>query len=272
MDVTESPEGISVSWPFLVYFFRADLDAAIRAVAQRYQAWWDGLSADEQAVDDRITANNHFRASIGRAWADKPFDNILAIHRGSLQTTVNARDAENWYLGNLEQWAYERGFDAFVTALAVGNRRTALNAQLDAHTICHLDADADIRERLINPGDGFTDDEWAEFSGAHFNDAAGTSISVVTEADKTAESNAQIVIVSTATVKNPVGDTTYLWEQVSGETVTIHGDDLANALFQAPTLEIGDDPAVLEFRITATNNGESASDTITVTINPPVSD
>ena len=197
IDVTENPEGISVSFAFRIYFLRADLDAALRSIAQRYQAWWDGLTADEQAVDDRVTTNAHFRSSIGRAWADRPYNNIIAIHRGSFQTTVNSRDAEDWYLGNLEQWAYERGFDAFVTALAVGSRRTVLNAQLDAHTICHLDADADIGERLINPGDGFTDDEWAAFSGAHFNDAAGTEISIATEADKTVESNAQTVIVST---------------------------------------------------------------------------
>ena len=271
--VIESPAGITIEAARRVYFRRPDRDAAIRAIARAYEAWWHGLTRTEQGIIERRTADDHFRMSIGRAWADKPFDDEIRVQRGRSTHDRDARDAEEWYLGNLEEWAFQWGFDAFVLALHQGPRRSLLRTQLDDHTLCHLDENADITDRLINDAEGFTEAEWEAFSTTHFNAALGTVVRIQTGPDRTySEQAARIVLLSNLDVTNAVGTTTYLWEQLSGPSVTLNEPTSANCTLTGPTLEAGDDPAVLEFRVTATNNGDSASDSVTITINPPASD
>lgn len=61
--------------------------------------------------------------------------------------------------------------------------------------------------------------------------------------------------------------TLYEWTLVDGTTVTLQHDGRATATFTAPTLT---DPAILTFQLTVTDNeGETAQDTIQITVNAP---
>ena len=69
------------------------------------------------------------------------------------------------------------------------------------------------------------------------------------------------------TVQNGIGPTTYSWQRISGP----HAADLDDDSVLRPTVQDTNDvtlDTVLTFRLTATNNGVSASDTIRITITP----
>ena len=61
----------------------------------------------------------------------------------------------------------------------------------------------------------------------------------------------------------------YSWQQTSGTDVAISNSDMANASFVAPAVAANEN---LVFRLTVTDNdGASASDSVTVTVNAVVS-
>ena len=271
VQVTETPGGAPiVEASKRVYWRRPDVDASIRAIARTWHEYWTGLTSSEQGINTRMTARKHVEHAIGRAWTAKPFgDNIRVFYEGhSGAQTRHAIDVEDWFLGNLEQWAHEWGWPAFAAALAEGTNRAALDSQLGDYTYCLINRDGSVGDRLANPNEGILQATWDAWGSTHYNAALGTLISVDAGADQTVESGVDVVMVS-ATVINAMGTTTYRWEQESGATRPLLPADTANTVFAAPRLAVGDDPAVLVFRVTATNNGESASDTITITVNAP---
>jgi len=61
----------------------------------------------------------------------------------------------------------------------------------------------------------------------------------------------------------------YAWTQTGGPVVTLTGANTANASFTSPVVLVTDGPQVLSFQLIVTDNeGATASDTITVTVNP----
>ncbi len=88
--------------------------------------------------------------------------------------------------------------------------------------------------------------------------------------DQEAPSGATVTLRGAGSV-NPYGepaDLNYLWTQISGFSVTLSGDTLAEPSFTMPSAAEG---AALEFLLTVTGReGESDSDTVTVTVAAPV--
>jgi hypothetical protein len=82
-------------------------------------------------------------------------------------------------------------------------------------------------------------------------------------ADQTVNGRAMISLAGTAT--DPDGEAiTYAWTQVSGTpTVTLTGANTATPSFMSPDVKA---PAVLMFRLDATANGQTASDTVAITV------
>lgn len=273
VDVLDHSDTIAVQHRQRVYHRRKDLDGTLRSIARKWHEYWTGLTSSEQGINTRRTVKSHVEHAIGRVWAAKPLDDSLRVFREGNRlsaVTVAACDAEDWYLGNLEQWAYEWGFPALALALNTGTNRALLDLQLESYTLCEINENGSIGDLLSNPGDGILEATWDAWGSTHYNAALGTVVTVDAGADRALTGSAlNQALIGTSSVVNPVGSTTHLWEQLSGPSVTLMNASSATSLFVTPTLVAGADALTLEFKYTVTNNGETASDTMVITINPP---
>ena len=137
------PGAVSVANRQRVYHRRKDQTAAIVGFARAWHNYWRALPAEYQNNSVRRTLRKHVEHAIGRMWADKPFGAIDVFHEGQTgQRERPARDAEDWMLGNMEQWLEEwGGFPAMALALGMGSNRTTLESELGDYTFCHLAED-----------------------------------------------------------------------------------------------------------------------------------
>ena len=101
-------------------------------------------------------------------------------------------------------------------------------------------------------------------------DAPATTITVDAGADASVRGNRQEtyqISDAAVTVQNAMGPTTYSWQRIGGP----HAADLDDDSILNPTVQDTNDVStdtVITYRLTATNNGVSASDTIRITITP----
>ncbi len=87
--------------------------------------------------------------------------------------------------------------------------------------------------------------------------------------DQTVSANENVRITASASDSDGT-ISSYSWSQISGVGINLVDSDSANASFVAPT-EAGQANILVSFRVTATDNGgSSATDTVTITINQPV--
>lgn len=83
--------------------------------------------------------------------------------------------------------------------------------------------------------------------------------------DQTVLTEAEVTLAGVGTDPDNL-DLAFAWTQLSGETVTLGGEDTATATFTAPATA-----AELEFRLTVTNtDGVAVSDTVNVSVQPLV--
>lgn len=93
--------------------------------------------------------------------------------------------------------------------------------------------------------------------------------------DQTVVSEAIVTLDGTASSDPDPGDTiTYAWTQDSGASVTLSDASAAQPTFTAPTLAPADPATTLVFSLIVTDNNAaaSASDTVLITVDPPVAD
>lgn len=176
MQVTPTAAGSPyVDAPRRVYRRRPDEDAAIRAIAKLFEAWWTGLESTAQSRSIEQTTRRYFTHSIGRIWAVKPLTGAVdVIYAGETTARArDARDAQDWWLGNLEQWAFDWGFPAFVVAVTPETGTSPLVAELDAHMFFHVNRDGTIGDRLENPVSGVPDATWDAWGTTEYNAARG---------------------------------------------------------------------------------------------------
>lgn len=82
--------------------------------------------------------------------------------------------------------------------------------------------------------------------------------------DQTVDEGTTVTLSASASDTNGTVSS-YLWQQVSGTHVVIVGNNLANASFSGPLINIAS--TVLEFKVTVTDNeGASATDTVRITV------
>ena len=224
-DVLDTPGSIMVDVR-RVHYRRKDATAAIVSMARVWHNYWRRLPSDFRNNPVRQTLRKHVEHAIGRMWADKPFDqNIAVIHAGeSGDRERPARDAEDWMLGNIEQWLNEwGGFPAMALALSDGNNRSNLESELDDYTFCHLAEDGSFADRLSNGAAGITEATWNAYQDTHYPAALRHGLDTMTVPD-VAVSVAQ---GGTATVRIvPVGGLApYIYDEVGDTAWLTVGDD-----------------------------------------------
>ena len=171
IDVLDGPDALIIETPIPIYHHRKDQDAAIVAMARAWHNYWRALSAEFQNNSVRRTLRKHVEHAIGRMWADRPNESeIRVIYEG--ETGARSRSshlAEDWMLGNMEQWLEEwGGFEAMAAALSMGSNRTTLESELDDSTFCHLAEDGSFADRLSNGVDGITQATWDAYQDTHY--------------------------------------------------------------------------------------------------------
>lgn len=268
IDVLDAPKTFAVSAPTRVYHRRKDEDGAITAMARAWRNYWNALDSSYQNNPVRRTMRDHVEHAIGRMWADRPNDGSISIFYDGQRTgrTRDARDVEDWILGNMEQWVHEWGFPAMALALNNGSNRTLLESQLGDYTFCHLKEDGSVGDRLNNGGDGITQATWDAYQDTHYQSALGTIITAEAGPDAIVQSGGNYAMQGSASILNPSGTTVYAWELASGEGGSLDDAAVAAPSFTAPTLAAGTDPVVLVYRLTVTNNNASDSDQVTLQV------
>ena len=268
IDVLDAPKTFAVSAPTRVYHRRKDQDGAITAMARAWRNYWNALDSSYQNNPVRRTMRDHVEHAIGRMWADRPNDGSISIFYDGQRTgrTRDARDVEDWMLGNMEQWVHEWGFPAMALALNNGSNRTLLESQLGDYTFCHLKEDGSVGDRLNNGGDGITQATWDAYQDTHYQAALGTIITAEAGPDAIVQSGGNYAMQGSASILNPSGTTVYAWELASGEGGSLDDAAVAAPSFTAPILAAGADPVVLVYRLTVTNNNASDSDQVTLQV------
>ena len=93
-----------------------------------------------------------------------------------------------------------------------------------------------------------------------------TTVTAAAGADKSVGSGEGTSLDGSVVVVNPSGDTIYAWTRVSGVGGALSSAAIAIPTFTAPVLADGTDDVVIVWRLTATNNGVSDTDDVTVTV------
>lgn len=181
VDVLDTPVSVAVGDKRRVYHRRKSLADDIATIARAWNRYWRGLSDSVQSSSAGAITARHFEHAIGRAWADKPYSGRLPIiYKGeSTSERRDARDGEDWMLGNLEQWV-EWGFADFVTAMGNATKRTILDSELDDYTFCHVEQDGDIADKLSNGGSGLLQATWDAYQATDYVAATRHGLSPVT--------------------------------------------------------------------------------------------
>ena len=128
--------------------------------------------------------------------------------------------------------------------------------------------DTTLTYRLTVENDGVSDSDDVDVAVT----APVTSVIVNAGSGKTVDSGGQVTLDGSMIVTNDFGPTTILWESVTGSTAERgEVDDTASLTptWTAPTLEVGDPLLHAEWRLTVSNNGISASASISLHVRPP---
>ena len=102
-----------------------------------------------------------------------------------------------------------------------------------------------------------------------FTQPLGTAVDVSAGDDKTVASGGTVTLDGSVTVLRGSGDTTYAWARVSGAGGALSAANVAQPDFTAPVLAFGAANREIVWRVTATNNGVSDTDDVTVTVEAP---
>ena len=92
-----------------------------------------------------------------------------------------------------------------------------------------------------------------------------TTVNAFAGADVTVESEETATLLGSAAVANGIGATTYAWVRISGAGGSLNNSNIAQPVFTAPDVTADRD---IVYRLTATNNGVSDSDDVTITVVP----
>ena len=104
-------------------------------------------------------------------------------------------------------------------------------------------------------------------------DSKVSTTTVVADAgdDASVNSLTNIRLGGSAVVTNGIGATTYSWSRISGTGGLLSATATATPFFVTPTIAAGSANRDFIFELTATNNGVSGTDRITITVVAPVS-
>ena len=78
-----------------------------------------------------------------------------------------------------------------------------------------------------------------------------------------------VVLAGSAVVVDGVGNTSYAWARLSGIGGSLNASNVRQPTFSAPVLMAGDPNRSIVYRLTATNNGVSDTDTVSITVEAP---
>ena len=115
----------------------------------------------------------------------------------------------------------------------------------------------------------FTDNFFRAYRFFEVPAAPVTTVAANAGNDKTVASGGKVTLGGAILVTNGVGATTYAWTRVSGAGGALSAANVAQPDFTAPVLAPGAADREIVWRITATNNGVSATDDVTVTVEAP---
>ena len=96
-----------------------------------------------------------------------------------------------------------------------------------------------------------------------------TTVTANAGSNKSVASGGTVGLDGSATVQNGAGATTYAWSRVTGTGGSLSSNSAASPTFTAPTLSPGAANRVIVWRLTATNNGVSDTDDVSVTVQAP---
>jgi VCBS repeat-containing protein len=109
-------------------------------------------------------------------------------------------------------------------------------------------------------------------SACGFVDSAGSGVNQPPDVDVSENQTVteQTTVVLTSSVVDDFENIkSYMWKQVSGSAVLLHGAETSVADFVAPVVTIQEGPQVLRFTLTVTDNfGEQSVGTVNITVNP----
>ena len=189
-----------------------------------------------------------------------------AVNSGSTVTLDGSATVVDGYGTTTRLWELVEGEPAGTLVLA-----DVLQPALIAPTLDPSGAenrDTTLTYRLTVENDGVSDSDDVDVAVT----APVTSVIVNAGSGKTVDSGGQVTLDGSMIVTNDFGPTTILWESVTGSTAERGElDDTASLTptWTAPTLEVGDPLLHAEWRLTVSNNGISASASISLHVRPP---
>ena len=133
------------------------------------------------------------------------------------------------------------------------------------------DTDVEVRCTVTATGDGTnaesgTSDE-ASDTETFTVSTTDTTVSASAGPNRTVASGGTTTLAGSASVSNGVGSTTYSWARVSGTGGSLNNSNIAAPTFTAPTVTAN---RSIVYRLTATNNGVSDTDLVTISVTAPV--
>ena len=136
-------------------------------------------------------------------------------------------------------------------------------------TITGLQEDADYWIEVRAENSAGNSDYSGDLATRTASGAPATTVTANAGADKTVASGGTVTLDGSATVTNGSGTTAYAWSRVSGLGGSLDSATDDDPDFTAPTLTAGGADRDIVWRLTATNNGVSDSDDVTVTVEAP---
>ena len=126
--------------------------------------------------------------------------------------------------------------------------------------------DTDLELQLtVTDDDGATDTDTVRVTVSA--PTLATTVTVSAGADRTVPSGMDVLLLGAVSVQNNVGATTYAWTRVSGAGGSLDDTAILQPTFSAPAVTTD---RTIVYRITATNNGVSDSDDVSILVTAPV--
>ena len=96
-----------------------------------------------------------------------------------------------------------------------------------------------------------------------------TTVTADAGVDKTVDSGGTVDLDGSATVRNGSGATRYAWRKISGAGGSLNDATSATPTFTAPTIAPGGQNLTFVYELTATNNGVTSGDRVTIIVGAP---
>lgn len=250
--------GIEISW--------ANRFRMLAKEFYKYESALTGANSPE-----RIAVSVATRSMIGFGWEMANATrtnwsiNVYDTAHPRVSRTITGRDAVlGWIVGQMETWA-KRGFAVMETTI----QSDVVVPILSEPSLTHVADNGSFGETKVGLVERA---DWSRYQFQSYR-AAGeirSKLTVSAGADKAVVSGGTVTLDGVVSVTDAFGDTAYAWSRVSGTGGTLDDTAIVAPTLTAPILMTGDDPVVLIFKLTATNDGVSESDEVAVTVTAPV--